>query len=86
MTVHQLKSSMTADEFNRWLLYDKYEPLHSTDIEIAQLSLLASAFMGVKDPSIQDFLIHKPAPETTAEHPMMDESFDLDTYIQNAYN
>ncbi len=49
---------MTVDEFNNWLRYDKQEPFHGTDIEIAQLTMLAASFMGAKNVAFSDFYVH----------------------------
>ncbi len=90
MTLHQMKSSITEEEFTKWQQYMLLNPVYATDIQIAQLTLLASAFMGAKNSSFEDFFVHKqpkpPKPRTI--EPTQEErtvGLELDMFVRNAY-
>ncbi len=98
MTVYQMRESMTSEEFMDWMEYDRYEPLHSTDIQLAQLSMMAASFMGAKGAKFIDYYVHQPgdtelqSTQTTQEitkdkktNENREIGYELDNYIQNAY-
>ncbi len=84
MTKFQMQESMTEEEFNSWMEYDRLEPLHSTDIELAQIAMMVAAFMGQKNVSFEDFFIHK-SPEPEPEDTKQQNDFELDQFVKNAY-
>ncbi len=91
MTIHQMKSSITEEEFLKWQEYMRLNPKHATDIQIAQLTLLASAFMGNKDAEFDDFYVHRQPEEQacslkTAEDKTQEDNDFINNYVMNAYN
>ncbi len=89
MTLHQMKSSITDEEFKKWQEYMMVNPSHATDIQIAQLTLLVSAFMGNKDASFDDFYVHRPQEEETVsiktEDKTQEDNDFVNNYVLNAY-
>ncbi len=87
MTVYQMRETMTEEEFNSWMAYDRMEPLHSTDMELAQIAMMVAAFMGQKDVKFEDFYIHKqPHVEKEPEDTKQQDNEELERYIMNAYH
>ncbi len=93
MTIHQMKSSITEEEFLKWQEYMRLNPKHATDIQIAQLTLLASAFMGNKDAEFADFYVHREIEDKVrsieSKEPKQEErtvGLELDMFVRNAYH
>ncbi len=92
MTVFEMKSKMTEEEFYNWQEYLQLHPKHSTDIQIAQLTTLAAGFMGLKGAKFEDFFIHKdpepPKPMKSAKETEPEErvvGLELDMFVRGVY-
>ncbi len=86
-----MMNSLTADEFNDWMEYEKLEPTHGMTMEIAHLAMMVASFMGQKDVHFDDFYINKdpkpqiPTPEEEQNTTEQDNSY-IDNFVRNAYH
>ncbi len=59
MTVYEMKSKITSEEFDKWQQYFDLHPIHATDLQLTKLTMLAAAFAGQKNIEFADFYLHK---------------------------
>ncbi len=90
MTVYEMKSKMTEEEYYKWQEYLLLNPKHATDIQIAQLTTLAAGFMGLKGAKFEDFFVHKnpepPKPKYTEQEPEERVvGLELDMFVRGVY-
>ncbi len=86
-SVHAMKSTLTQDEFYKWVRYLQLHPLYGDRIQLAQIALLMSAFMGSKDSKFEDFYTNKhPEPDKPQEEvSKQQQNQNLDQYIRSVY-
>lgn len=53
-----MSSKMSAKEFTDWMIYDSYEPLLKTEVQLATLSSVVLAAAGIKS-SASEFMVSK---------------------------
>ncbi len=86
-SVHAMRSTLTQEEFYKWVRYLQLHPLYGERIQLAQMAMMLSAFMGSKDSKFEDFYTNKhPEPEKPQETvSKQQQDQNLDQYIRSVY-
>ena len=58
MTLESMEAQMSEEEFHKWLVYNKFEPLNSLEIQLALLTTVVSSALGGKA-TVKDFMVGK---------------------------
>ncbi len=85
MTVYQMKNSLTVDEFNQWVIFDRMEPMNGQAIELAQILTMMSAFMGSKNSTFEDFYINKTPTPFVTQVEKQDDKKALNTTLSGLF-
>ncbi len=78
-----MSKKMTDKEFHKWVEYNTYEPLNSTDHQLALLTSVVSNMMGGKT-TLKDFILLKDSSDREAETKKIDGK-NLEKYLEGMF-
>ncbi len=80
MTVREMSSKMTEQEFYGWQLYDSYEPLNADEFQLARIAAVLINVNG-GEATMKDYMISQSITDTSQEL----SGEDLNTYLKGVF-